>query len=142
MNIDYKNLPLPVSEILVNHLTDLLKNHDLSNTSTVTINFRDPDYCSEKGGYHPVEIMLFRRGDTWHFAYITDFKYVGQGQDVELAKDLDFDFQAGVFQTLHGYYRIEEGLDIYQVWEENFITYSSTSKTKPIVEIALTSALT
>lgn len=64
--------------------------------------------------------MLFRKGDEWHFAYITDFKYVGKGQDVELAKDLDFDFQAGVFQALYWYYRIEEGLDIYPVWEENF----------------------
>ena len=123
MRIQYEGLALPVSSTLVNHLIELLKDHDLSNSSTVTINFRDPDYSAEKGGYHPVEIMLFRKGDTWHFAYITDFKYVGQGQDVELAKDLDFDFQAGVFQTLYGYYRIEEGLDIYPVWEDNFINY-------------------
>ncbi|MCA1929078.1 DUF2787 family protein [Rheinheimera sp.] len=80
-------------------------------------------HSAEKGVYHPVEIMLFRKGDTWYFAYITDFKYVGQEQDVELAKDLDFDFQAGVFQTLYGYYPIEEELDIYPVWEENFINY-------------------
>lgn len=125
MRIHYEGLALPVSSTLVNHLIELLKDHDLSNSRTVTINFRDPDYSAEKGGYHPVEIMLFRRGDTWHFAYITDFKYVGQGQYVELAKDLDFDFQAGVFQTLYGYYRIEEGLDIYPVWEENFCSYYS-----------------
>jgi hypothetical protein len=123
MIIDYKTLPLPVRETLVNHLTDLLKNHDLSNRRTVTINFRDPDYSAEKCGYHPVEIMLIRKGDTWYFAYITDFKYIGQGQDTELAKDLDFDFQAGVFQTLYGYYRIEGGLDIYSVWEHNFLQY-------------------
>lgn len=123
MRIQYEDLALPVSSTLVNHLIELLKDHDLSNSTSVTINFRDPDYSAERGGYHPVEIMLFRRGDTWHFAYITDFKYVGKGQDVELAKDLDFDFQAGVFQTLYGYYRIEEGLDIYNVWEENFINY-------------------
>jgi hypothetical protein len=123
MRIDYEGLALPVSSTLVNHLIELLKDHDLTNSRTVTINFRDPDYSAEKGGYHPVEIMLFLKGDTWHFAYITDFKYVGQGQDVELVKDLDFDFQAGVFQTLYGYYRIEEGLDIYPVWEENFVSY-------------------
>lgn len=123
MRIQYEGLALPVSSTLVNHLIELLKDHDLSNSSSVTINFRDPDYSAEKGGYHPVEIMLFRKEDTWHFAYITDFKYVGQGQDVELAKDLDFDFQAGMFQTLYGYYRIEERLDIYPVWEENFINY-------------------
>lgn len=123
MRIQYEGLALPVSSTLVNHLIELLKDHDQSNSRTVTINFRDPDYSAEKGGYHPVEIMLFRKGDIWHFAYITDFKYVGQGQDVELAKDLDFDFQAGVFQTLYGYYRTEEGLDIYPVWEVNFICY-------------------
>ena len=123
MRIHYEGLALPVSSTLVNHLIELLKDHDLSNSRTVAINFRDPDYSAETGGYHPVEIMLFRKGDTWHFAYITDFKYVGLGQDVELAKDLDFDFQAGVLQTLYGYYRIGEGLDIYPVWEQNFIHY-------------------
>lgn len=123
MRIHYEGLALPVSSTLVHHLIELLKDHDLSNSRTVTINFRDPDYSAEKGGYHPVEIMLFSKGEIWHFAYITDFKYVGQGQDVELAKDLDFDFQAGVFQTLYGYYRIEEGLDIYPVWEDNFMQF-------------------
>jgi hypothetical protein len=123
MRIQYEGLALPVSSTLVNHLIELLKDHDLSYSRAVTINFRDPDYGTEKGGYHPVEIMLFRKGDLWHFAYISDFKYVGQGQDVELAKDLDFDFQAGVFQTLYGYYRIEEGLDIYPVSEGNFCRY-------------------
>lgn len=123
MNISTTNLQLPVSTKLTNLIKEALKSKDFTNKTSVTLNFRDPDYSAEKGGYHPVEIMLFRKGDTWHFAYITDFKYVGQGQDVELAKDLDFDFQAGVFQTLYGYYRIEEGIDIYSVWEQNFLQY-------------------
>lgn len=72
---------MPVSSTMINHLIELLKNHDLNNSSTVTINFRDPDYSAKKGGYHPVEIMLVHKRDTWHFAYITDFKYASPQGD-------------------------------------------------------------
>nr|WP_269748627.1 DUF2787 family protein [Alteromonas sp. B31-7] len=41
----------------------------------------------------------------------------------ELAKDLDFDFDAGVFQNLLGLFSIEIALDIYQIWEGNFLHY-------------------
>ncbi|WP_348727858.1 DUF2787 family protein [Rheinheimera texasensis] len=123
MNISTSNLPLPVSSKLTDLIKESLKGKDLINKTSVTINFRDPDYSAEKGGYHPVEIMLKRQGDEWHILYITDFCYAGIGPYAELVKDLDFDFGAGVFQTQYGYYRIEEASDIYPVWEQNFISY-------------------
>lgn len=123
MNININNLPLPVTSKLIDIIKDSLKGKDLIGKTSVTLNFRDPDYSAETGGYHPVEIMLKRKGDDWHFQYITDFCYVGIGPYAELVKDLDFDFGAGVFQTKYGYYRIEAASDIYPVWEQNFQIY-------------------
>jgi len=126
MKISTTNLPLPVSSKLTDLIRDALKGKDFTNKTSVTLNFRDPDYSAEKGGYHPVEIMLKIKGDEWHILYITDFCYAGIGPYAELVKDLDFDFGAGVFQTQYGYYRIEEASDIYPVWEQNFCCYLKT----------------
>ncbi|WP_349591087.1 DUF2787 family protein [Alteromonas sp. NFXS44] len=113
---------MPVSKQFVDALEQEIGDTPAS-TCAVTLNFRDPDYSAETGGFHPVEIRLEKHGGTWHFSYITDFTYVGIGPYAELAKDLDFDFQAGVFQNLHGMYPIEVALDIYQIWESNFLPY-------------------
>jgi len=137
MKINTSNLPLPVKSNLTDIIKEALKSKDLTGKTSVTFtfnfnfNFKDPDYSAETGGYHPVEIMLQRDDDEWHFQYITDFCYVGIGPNAELVKDLDFDFGAGVFQTQCGFYRIEEASDFYPVWEQNFCYYSKIF-TKPI----------
>ncbi|AEF04881.1 DUF2787 family protein [Alteromonas naphthalenivorans] len=122
MRIQYEQLALPVSEQFAAALAELLLQNQVSGSS-VTINFRDPNYSAEEGGFHPVEIRLEKQNGTWHFCYITDFTYVGIGPYAELAKDLDFDFQAGVFQNLFGVFPIETAWDIYQIWEGNFLHY-------------------
>ncbi|MCC2606809.1 DUF2787 family protein [Planctobacterium marinum] len=122
MRIQYDGLAWPVSKRLADAITELLTQHEVTGDS-VTINFRDPNYSAEEGGFHPVEIRLEQRGDDWHFCYITDFTYVGIGPYAELAKDLDFDFQAGIFQTLFGVFPIEQGREMYQIWEGNFLHY-------------------
>lgn len=122
MRIHYEGLALPVSKRLVDSLIDLLKQHDMQ-ADSVTINFRDPSYSAESGGFHPVEIRLEKRGEDWHFCYITDFAFVGAGPYAELAKELDFDFSAGVFQNLFGMFPIEQAGDMYQIWEGNFLHY-------------------
>ena len=122
MHIHYEGLALPVSKQLADALADLLTKYSVTGDS-VTINFRDPIYSAESGGFHPVEIRLVVREQAWHFCYITDFTYVGSGPCAELAKDLDFDFQAGIFQTLFGVFPIEQGAELYQTWECNFLHY-------------------
>jgi hypothetical protein len=72
----------------------------------------------------------------WRFCYITDFCYVGSGQMAELAKDLDFDFDAGVFQNLFGTYPIEQAIEMFQVWESNFVYSAMVSKVFNIQKIA------
>ena len=46
---------------------------------------------------------------------------MGMGGMAELAKELDFDFQAGVFQNFLGIYPIEQAFEMYQIWEGNFL---------------------
>ena len=73
-------------------------------------------------------MRLENEGDGWVFCYITDFCYVGSGDMAELAKDLDFDFDAGVFQNLFGTYPLEQAIEIFQVWESNFVYYAMISQ--------------
>ena len=122
MRIHSEGLALPVTHKFTNAITVMLNEKGISGNS-VTINFRDPTYSAESGGFHPVEIRLERQNNTWHLCYITDFVYVGSGPYAELAKDLDFDFQAGVFQNLFGVFPIEQATDLYQIWEGNFLHY-------------------
>ena len=122
MRIRYEGLALPVNQQLAAAVLQLINRHHVTD-NTITINFRDPNYSAEQGGFHPVEIRLEQQGSTWRFCYITDFCYVGNGSTLELAKDLDFNFQAGVFQNLFGVFPIEQATDIYQIWESNFLHY-------------------
>jgi len=46
----------------------------------------------------------------------------------ELVKELDWDFDAGVFQNLFGTYPIEQAIEVFQVWESNFVYYAMVSK--------------
>ncbi len=91
---------LPVSNKLNQCLVDAINQRPelhsgLEETNSVTFNFRDKSYSAENGGFHPVEISLTKEADnTWQYAYITDFAFVGNHYP-ELAKELDFDFLSG-----------------------------------------------
>lgn len=117
INID---LPLPVSPVFALALAELVKNID---SNAVTINFRDPDYSPQTGGFHPVEIRLEKADDQWQLCYITDFCYVGYQGQWELVKELDFDFSCGVFQSISGLLVIEAAAELYPIWEQNFLCY-------------------
>lgn len=126
IRIKHEGLAVPMSPMFTLYIADLIASH--KNENGVTINFRDPTYSVDDGGYHPVEIRLENEGDGWRFCYITDFCYVGSGYCAELAKDLDFDFDAGVFQNLHGVYPIEQATEMYMLWEMNFMCYADDLK--------------
>lgn len=119
--INTDNLCLPVSKQLTTYLEQLITGHH--SHQAITINFKDPSYSADAGGFHPVEIRLEKEQSQWRIIYITDFCYMGTGYMADLAKDLDFDFDCGVFQNILGVYPLEQAADIYQVWEQNFMTY-------------------
>jgi hypothetical protein len=134
IRIKHEGVALPLSPMFTLYIADLISPNE--NNEAVVLNFRDPTYSAENGGYHPVEIRLENEGDCWRFCYITDFCYVGSGYMAELAKDLDFDFDAGVFQNLFGTYPIEQAIEMFQIWETNFVYYAMISKVFNIQKLA------
>ena len=121
-----KVMPLTVSEQLKDLLNKLATDNsvDITKKRSLIFNFRDDSYAPETGGYHPVEIRLIKIEDEWHFDYITDFSYVGNGYMAELVKEIDFDFSNNIgFQLYIGSTRLSEFSEFYITWESNFISY-------------------
>jgi len=112
------------SLVLIDQIISVLEKEteplDTEFFDTVILNFRDPRYSSEDGGFHPVEISLTATGD---LQYITDFSYVGAGEMSELEKELDFDFSLALFQQYGHDYVITEGAELFKIWQENFCSY-------------------
>ena len=127
--IDTEGFLLPVSDRLIEVLDHELAKHlpDLecaTDLSSITYNFRDPDYSSNLGGYHPVEIGLSRTGLLFDFDYITDFSYVGSGWDTELAKEVDFDFQADICEIRYMKpMPLKEAKEFFEMFQSNLLSY-------------------
>lgn len=125
--IKLDGLALPVSSKLAELLRQQLcaSTQDLSYCQAITLNFRDPDYSANKGGYHPVEIRLVRNNQAWTLNYITTFSFVGIGWNAELAKELDFDFGQNIFE-MRGYrpQPLAIGEEMYRLFESNFLVYA------------------
>ena len=127
MKIAQSNYLIPISSTLIT----LLANHTAQSLKVdkeitgITVNFTSPSYSADKGGFHPVEIRLEQReNQLWHISYITDFCYVGNGQDTELVKDIDFDIALGICQhQLLGVFPIEASVELFELWQSNFISY-------------------
>ena len=115
--IDNKLLTILAKEIYkAENLPELLED--------ITYSFRDENYDAESGGYHPVEIRLVKTDGLWCFDYITDFSFVGSGQDAELTMEIDFDFTNGVgFHLYTGEHQLKILGELYGLWEVNFIDY-------------------
>jgi len=121
MIIQKTGYPLSISNRLISILAKEIEQHSEVDTSSgCVLNFRDPDYSAESGGYHPVEICLDENG---RIQYITDFAYVGDGHYAELAKELDFDFAYGLFQQMGRDYPISQGAGLFKIWQANFCDY-------------------
>ena len=120
MKVQQHNYPLPISEKLVEILEKEITLSGLDTSDGVILNFRDPDYDQESGGFHPVEIAVCVDGK---IHYITDFSYVGMPPFAELAKELDFDFELKLFLQCGHEYSINQATEIYQLWQANFCSY-------------------
>ncbi|EWH09030.1 hypothetical protein DS2_14689 [Catenovulum agarivorans DS-2] len=68
-------------------------------TQAITLNFRDPNYSAEQGGYHPLEVRLEKRASGWKFIYITDFCYLDFYQP-ELVKEVDICFASKTVRVM------------------------------------------
>jgi len=96
LNFSHQTLPftLPVEfiQFITGHVTE---------DGLTTINLNDTSYSPTEGGFHPVEIMINKRGEKAWVVYVTDFEYVGDGYNTELAKSNDFDFLNNVYFSLN-----------------------------------------
>jgi len=110
---------LKLSQNLIEIIEKHIKDKTLDD-GYISLSFRDPTYSAEQGGYHPVEISINAVGQV---QYITDFSYVGQGGYAELVKELDFDFNLGLFQHMGREYPIEQGAELFQIFQSNFCSY-------------------
>lgn len=122
MAVCQSGLHLPVSRALVQILKAYLPEPPFI-PSAVTLNFRDPQYSEETGGFHPVEIRLTHQTGGWYFDYITDFSYSGHPWP-ELEKEIDFCWSQGyVWYAIGGDLDEEEGEALFEIWQRNFIQY-------------------
>jgi len=119
-----KNAPslktLVLTDRLITIIETQIKKDDFDGSNGVILNFKDPDYSAEAGGYHPVEIAINSEGE---IQYITDFSYVGGGGMAELAKEIDFDFSYGLFQHLGRDFPLDQGAELFKIWQDNFCCF-------------------
>lgn len=120
MQIRINDFDWYLDDALIKIIEDELRKSNQTKNEAVTLNFRDPNYCTEKGGFHSVEIRLDARGEV---QYVTDFSYVGYGGYEELVKELDFDFSLGLFQQFDRCYPIERARETFLIWQQNFCAY-------------------
>lgn len=94
------------------------------NTGGIIFNFRDPDYSSSLGGYHPVELGLVKNlsqsKGQWEFEYITDFSYQGD----ELVNEIDICFKTEQVYSLYGgYLGQQDSNELIALFLDNFVSY-------------------
>ncbi|MEG6445753.1 DUF2787 family protein [Enterobacter roggenkampii] len=93
---------------------------------SVVLNFRDPDYSPENGGWHPVEIRLIRseQPGVWQLDYLTDFSWQGNVWP-ELAKEFDISWsQRYAWHCLAGELTHNRELnEFWTLWQDNFVAY-------------------
>ncbi|MEG5550385.1 DUF2787 family protein [Enterobacter wuhouensis] len=116
---------LPLSRSFTQLLLDILaqKPPHRHPITGLTINFRDPEYSPEKGGWHPVEIRLIPAGEDWQLDYVTDFHYAGHPWP-ELEKDVDVSWtQQYTWLPRFGDISHVDAREFWSLWESNFMAY-------------------
>ncbi len=121
MKINIETCPIPASRQFIQLLETEIEKSGVDPKDGIILNFRDPDYSAESGGYHPVEVMI---GSDSTIQYITDLAYVGSHYP-ELAKELDWDISANVFGHMGHDYRLEQGKSMFKIWQKNFCSLPS-----------------
>lgn len=126
MKIRKEVCPFKLSKAFV----EILEQETGQNNADVILNFRDPNYSAEKGGFHPVEIMVAADGTV---RYITDFTYMSFPP--ELAKEIDFDFENSRFQHMGTEFPLTRGASLFRIWQQNFCAYRKMGVFKVDVEV-------
>lgn len=119
---------LKVPESFIGVIVSAVTNggNSVGGAKAVTLNFRDPDYSPEAGGFHPVEIRQEKQATSWQLVYITDFAYRGR-HTPELIKEIDVCFSIKqVYHFLAGWLNAREGKELLALFISNFVEYYNT----------------
>jgi hypothetical protein len=112
-------MPHRFYQVLEKELADV----DPKGANAITLNFRDPDYCADNGGYHPVEVRLEKQADHWRLVYVTDFAFRGSPYP-ELVKDIDICFNSKqVYSLFSGWIGEKECRELITMFTDNFVAY-------------------
>lgn len=112
-------MPIQFYQLIEKELTNI----NPQEASAITLNFRDPDYSAESGGFHPVEVRLEKHEAHWHLVYVTDFAYHGQPYP-ELVKQIDICFnRKQVYSLYSGWLSEREGQSLINLFSDNFVAY-------------------
>jgi hypothetical protein len=106
----------------VSVVNDLLQDTSLEASEIVALNFHDPGYNADSGGFHPVEIHVDSKGD---ILCITDFAYFGAPPFVELGIELDWNFEMNSFRQFDFFYDLACGRGLLGLYTKNFVAYYS-----------------
>ena len=101
-------------------MNNQLRNVSLDASEVIALNFRDPNYSAENGGYHPVEIHVDSKGN---ILCVTDFTYFGAPPFTELGIELDWSFDQGYFRQFDDMYDLECGRSLLGLYLANFAAY-------------------
>ena len=101
-------------------INSVIRSADAPNGDGAIVNFRDPDYSAENGGFHPVELSLSPSGD---LLYLTDFAYFGMPPFAELGIELDWNFERDSFRQFDCFYDLECGRGLLGLYTKNFVAY-------------------
>lgn len=104
----------------VSVLNNLLKNTLPDPSDIIAVNFRDPNYSAEKGGYHPVEVHVNAKGEV---LCISDFVYVGTRPMFDLSIELDWNFEQNSFRQYDSFYDLDCGRSLLGLYTRNFTAY-------------------
>ena len=118
LNHDPTLYPFVLPPNLVNLLNGFLKGKPDEHTC---INFRDPDYSADRGGFHPVEVHVSPSG---MLETVTDFAFFGRPPFVELGIELDWSFvEPRYFRQFDDMYDLVVGQALFYLWAGNFVAY-------------------
>ncbi|WP_219012204.1 DUF2787 domain-containing protein [Shewanella algae] len=121
------NLPERFYQLVGQYLASHAAADTSPNGTLLTLNFRDPDYSVEDGGYHPVEIGLTRQDGNWQLSYVTDFALCG-GPFPELVKELDICFsEHRLYNSFFGSCAITQAAELINTYLENFVEYDKAN---------------
>ncbi|WP_045391674.1 DUF2787 family protein [Vibrio rotiferianus] len=91
------------------------------------MNLRNSSYTALNGGIRPVEISLKKEeGEVWIY-YVTDFTYVGYGENSDLVIGTNFDFMLSEIQTDFGRYPMvhddDDAKEFFEIYMNNLTHY-------------------